>query len=363
MFLHKNTFFAGAQECQNLSVSARINCYQDVLERLGSQSKTLSNQISQFDAQIRLTTLKIAQTEEKIALLSGRIDQLETSLTALTAAFSSRAKETYKMARFSQGFVFLLGSADLNETFSRFHYLTKIQEADRGLLERLQVAQTGYKEEKLSQEDLQKQLEEQKANLDRQKKEKANLLAVTKNDERKYQQLLASAQAELAVILGQGKESFLRNVNEGETIGRVIPSASGCSSGQHLHLEIHQNNQVKDPSDFLRSISFSYAYSPDQYGYYGTVNPHGSWNWPMQEPIVINQGFGSHGFARTFYPGGVHNGIDVDSDSSTSVKAVKPGKMYAGTYQCGGRYPGTLLYAKVEQSDGIIAWYLHMTSQ
>lgn len=344
-------------------IQKEIENYENELGRLSAQAKTLTNQISQFDAQIRLTELKISQTEEKILLLGGRIDQLEGSLDALSTAFSSRAVETYKMARVGDPFLMVVSAPDLSRAVSRFYYLQRIQEADRELLTKLQFAQNNYKVEKTDQEDLQLELEEQKTNLDKQKKEKANLLSVTRNDEKRYQQLLASAQAELAVVLGQGKETFMRDVKEGEVIGRVIPSASGCSSGQHLHLEVHQGGSIADPSNYLRPISFSYDYGPDQYGYYGTVSPHGSWNWPMDEPIQINQGFGSHGFAKTFYPGGVHNGIDLDSGSSTSVKAIKAGKLYGGSYQCGGRYPGALLYAKVEHGDGIITWYLHMTPQ
>ncbi len=350
--------------CQDIgNLNDRINCYEDELSKLSAQSKTLSNQIAQFDAQIRLTTLKISQTEEKILLLGGRIDQLEESLNALTKAFSSRAVETYKMAKVGDPFMILISASDLPEALSRFHYLQKIQEADRDLLQKLQSAQTTYRGEKASQEELQAELEKQKANLNSQKAAKANLLAVTKNDEKKYQQLLSEARAELAVVLGQGKESFMRDINEGDVIGRVISSASGCSSGQHLHFEIHQNNNVQNPNDYLRNISYSYAPGYDL-GYYGSINPHGSWNWPMNEPIEINQGFGSTGFARSFgYPGGVHNGIDMDSNSSPQIKAVKPGKLYGGSYQCGGRYPGTLLYAKVEQADGITTWYLHITPQ
>jgi len=354
---------ASAQTCSNITnVNERITCYENEVSRLQAQSKTLSNQIAQFDAQIRLATLKISQTEEKILLLGGRIDQLEGSLTALSGAFSSRAVETYKMARVGDPLLILVSAPDLTEAISRFHYLQRIQEADRDLLQRLQTAQNTYKGQKTDQETLQAELQKQKANLDKQKKEKAALLAVTKNDERKYQELLAAARAELAVILGQGSEKFLRDISEGEVIGRVIPSASGCSSGQHLHFEIHNGTSVEDPNNYLKPISFSYAPGYDT-SYYGAINPHGSWNWPMDEPIEINQGFGSHPFAKTFYPGGVHNGIDIDSTSSTSVKAVKAGKLYGGSYQCGGVYPGTLLFAKVEQVDGLITWYLHMTPQ
>lgn len=351
------------EECQGISdLNARISCYSDVLNRLGSQANTLKNQIAQFDAQIKLTTLKISQTEEKIALLGGRIDQLEASLDALTKAFSSRAVETYKMTRFGDPLMLVFTSGDLTEAVSRFHYLQKIQDADRDLLERLQTAQTTYKGQKADQEDLQKQLEQQKKDLNNQKQAKANLLAITRNDERKYQELLAEARAELAAVQGLGKETFLRDVGEGEKIGTLLSGASGCSSGTHLHFEVHQGGNYQDPNNFLRSISFTYDYGSDQYDYYGTISPHGPWNWPLSEPIVITQGFGSSGFAKIAYPytGGVHTGIDMQSKSSNDVKAVKAGKLYGGSYQCRN---GMLLYAKVDQGDGMTSWYLHMSPQ
>ena len=151
-----------AQACQDISdLTAKINCLEQERSRLSAQAKTLSNQIAQFDAQIRLTTLKISQTEEKIALLGGRIDQLEVSLDALSNAFSSRAVETYKMARVGDSFLLLISAPDLTGAVSRFHYLQKIQQADRDLLARLQAAQLTYQEEKVDQETLQKELETQ----------------------------------------------------------------------------------------------------------------------------------------------------------------------------------------------------------
>ncbi|OGM76698.1 hypothetical protein A2210_01595 [Candidatus Woesebacteria bacterium RIFOXYA1_FULL_40_18] len=358
------TRISKAEVCDDKpNLSEKIACLDALLQKTGEQKKTLSNQIAQYDAQIKLTSLKISQTEEKIVLLGGRIDQLEGSLTTLSGAFSSRAVETYKMQRLGDPFFLLVSAPDLGEAVSRFHYLQRIQEADRDLLTRLQTAQTTYVGQKTDQEELQAELEKQKANLNSQKVAKAALLSATKNDEKKYQQLLASARAELAVSLGQGKETFLRDVNEGDVIGRVIPSASGCSSGQHLHFEVHQGSSIQDPNNFLRPIAYTYSYPESQYGYYGTINPHGGWRWPMDEPIEINQGFGSHTFAQQFYPGGAHNGIDLDSNSSTQVRAVKAGKLYGGSYQCGGSYPGALLFAKVDNGDGTTSWYLHMTPQ
>lgn len=342
------------------NLTDKINCYGDELSRLGAESKTLSNQIAQYNAQINLTSLKIAQVEEKITLLGGRIDQLEVSLEALTKAYEERTKESYKMVRVGDSLLLLLSSPNLTEAVSRFHYLQRIQQADETLLQRLQKAQTDYKEQKTEQETLQEELNKQKANLSLQKQAKNQLLTETKNDEKRYQQLLAEAIAQLNISRGLGTESFMKNVSEGEKIGSILSSASGCSSGRHLHFEVHKGGSLEDPNNYLRGISFTYSYNPDQYGYYGTVNPHGSWNWPMNEPIKINQGFGATGFAKDFgYANNVHPGIDLESPDS-QVKSVKDGKLYRGSIQCGGRYPGVLTYAKVENSDGTVVYYEHM---
>jgi peptidoglycan hydrolase CwlO-like protein len=214
--------------CQNLDnptqcYSDKIAEYEEKISSLTKAANTLSNQIAQFNTQIDLTILKISQTEEKIALLGGRIDSLATSLASLTASFNSRAVETYKMARFGDPVLVLISSPNLTEAVLRFHYLEKIQEADRDLLGRLTSAQTDYKNQKTEQEKLQEELTAQKASLDSQKAAKAQLLAVTQNDEKKYQELLAEAKAQLAAfqkfVSSQGGASILQNQTKCDSWG------------------------------------------------------------------------------------------------------------------------------------------------
>jgi peptidoglycan hydrolase CwlO-like protein len=213
-------FKVSAQSCEDIPstkdrIQEKIDCLKEKKALLAAQSKTLSNQIAQFNTQIQLTELQIRQTEEKISLLGGRIDQLEVSLEALTKAFSSRASETYKMKRLGDPLIFLISAPDLSSVVSRYHYLQRIQEADRGLLVRLQEAQNVYGEEKEDQEDLQAKLEEQGRVLGAQKTAKANLLAITQNDEKKYQALLSQALAQqrafLSFVSGQGGATILEN--------------------------------------------------------------------------------------------------------------------------------------------------------
>jgi peptidoglycan hydrolase CwlO-like protein len=340
--------------------SQKINEYQEKIKLLGQQSNTLSNQIAQFDAQIKLTSLKIAQVEEKITLLGGRINQLEGSLNTLSGAFSSRAVETYKMTRLGEPFLLLISASDLTQAASRFHYLEKIQEADRDLLQRLQIAQTTYKDEKSNQESLQNELQIQKKNLDTQKSAKAYLLTVTKNDEKKYQQLLAQARAEYeaiqSIIAGQGQENQVGQVSEGQRIASVIPSSSPCSSGEHLHFEVVKDGGNQNPANFLIPKSVIWDDGPD-----GPFSFSGSWQWPLGDPVRITQVYGMSYYARVlkYYGGAPHSGIDILNDNhDLSVKAVKGGTLYRGAIACGG---GTLRYVHVSHSEGgFNTYYLHV---
>lgn len=198
------------QECNDL-----INQYTQKITDLQGQANTLSNQISQFNAQITLTSLKITQTQEQIDTLGGRIGELETSLGSLSKAFSERATETYKMYRSGEPVFLLLYSQNLSDAISSYHYLAKIQEADRNLLIRLQTAQNAYVDQKTQQETLAKQLADQQKQLNAQKAAKDQLLTATKNDEAKYQSLLSQAVAQKNAfsnfVASQGGASILSN--------------------------------------------------------------------------------------------------------------------------------------------------------
>lgn len=353
---------------------AKIKELEQKLAQAQNAAKTLTSEIAKLDDQVELTTLRIAQTEadlvkleEEIGVLSIRIDNIRGNLDTQSDKVLMRITSTYKNGRVSP-FDLFLSTNDFSRFLARYKYLKTIQENDRKILGQLQTTKSSYTNQKETLEDKKLEAEKLKASLaslqttlSSQKKEKENLLIVTKNDERTYQALLAQARAEQAAI-SFGKLTLMRDIKAGDSIGQIINGASGCSSGAHLHFEVHKNGSVEDPSNYLKNTSYSYNYPSDNYAYYGTINPHGDLSWPLNEPVEINQGFGSHTFAQKFYANGFHAGIDMDSSSST-VKAVKDGKLYGGSYTCGGAYPGTLTFAKVVHSDGLETYYLHIYPQ
>lgn len=347
-----------AEECDNIphdKIQEKIDCLNNKVNQLGSQSKTLKNQIAQFDTQIRLTTLKITDTESKISLLGVRIDQLEGSLIDLTKAFSGRAVETYKMSRFTDGILFVASAGDIRDAVSRFHYLQKIQEADRSLLTRLQEAQTTYKGEKQDQEELQAELKKQQAALNTQKVAKNSLLTATKNDEAKYQALLAQALAEKAAIekaLVSGTK--VGPVKAGEPIALVGNSGyPSCSTGKHLHFEVRKDNKWVDPASYLQNKTIN----DEEKGGTSTIGS-GSWQWPLSDTIRMTQHFGHTPWSwRYSYAGGIHTGFDMVSTGSDVIKAPADGELFKSSEACGS---SKINIVYIEHGNGVVSFYLHV---
>lgn len=341
---------------------------------LQKQAKTLADQINAMDSQIRLTTLKIQNTEEKIidleteiASVSAKIIRLENSLTALSEVLLKRIVETYKKGKIEPLALFF-SADDFADFFRRLKYLQRMQAHDKRLMFQLQATKDDYSEQKKSLEEkkekaeaLKKQLEKYKLLLAQQKRDREVLLAVTRNDERRYQEMLAAARAEqqalLKILAGLGEVAKIGDIKAGETVGFMISGRSPCSTGTHLHFEVQLNVQPQDPARYLKNIPLNYDYDTGKIPEF--VNPQGSWDWPVEEPVLIEQIYGMSYWARVFnyYGGAPHTGIDMYSQNNSRAKAVRDGTLYKGSISCGG---GNLRFARVDQADGIQTYYLHI---
>lgn len=348
-------------------LAEKIAQYEKQIKDLQAKSTSLTNQIAQFDAQIKLTELKITQTEDQISLLSGRIDLLSDSVDDLSKAFNSRVVETYKLYRVSDTpWTFLL-SGKVSDAMASYNYLKRIQAADQSLLGRLTKANDMYKSQKGDLTALQKVLGAQKADLDGQKNGKAQLLLVTKNDEKKYQSLLSSARAEYeaiqAIIAGKGDETEVGHVGQGDKIASIIQGASCNSSAAHLHFIVARNASTENPFSHLKSgIASQNCSGPGECSPGDPFNPSGSWDWPIAATIRFSQGYGRTWAVANTWVGKIyqqHNGIDINSTSSPDVRSVKAGKLFRGSYTGSGSC--RLRYVRVDHDDSDYdTYYLHI---
>lgn len=197
--------------------SGDSNCLQQVesaclkkLNELGTAKNTLANQINLINSQINLTLLKISQTEnsiknleKEIASLTVEIGKLDVNLNQLSSIYVLQIVQNYKLGKKIPPFAFLL-SSKLNNFLAQYKYVSNAQKASQNSLIKLETVRSDYDAQKTAKatkqaemETLQKTLASQKVNLNSQKVAKNSLLEVTKNDEKKYQQLLTEAQNQL----------------------------------------------------------------------------------------------------------------------------------------------------------------------
>lgn len=357
-------------------LNKKIEEYTQKINELQGEQKTLSSTIGYLDSKISLALTEIAKTEqelqilvEDIAKLSVKIDVLNTSLEDVAQAFNNRIKESYKRSLIDP-FYYFFSSKGLGDALTRIKYLQIVQHHDRDLMFQMQESKMNYdsqktlKEEKQAEEEeLKAQLVAQKAALAQQKSSKQELLQITKNDEQKFQSLLAAARAEYeaiqGILAGYGDETEVGPVSEGAKIASVIVGNSCNSSGTHLHFMVTIDGNPQNPFNYLKPIDHQNCSGGGVCTAADPFNPSGDWNWPLNPTITLNQGYGHTWAVQNTWVSQIysfHNGIDIIG-SSNDVKAVKSGTLYRGSYSVGC----ALRYVRLEhEGSNIETYYLHV---
>ncbi|KKT58511.1 MAG: Cell Wall Hydrolase [Candidatus Amesbacteria bacterium GW2011_GWB1_47_19] len=318
------------------------------ITELQTQAKTLADQVTYYDVQIALNTLKISQTEDMIASLSGKINILETRLLQRSLILEKQIVHTYKQGSLDP-LQIMLSSTNFSLLLSRLKYAQTVQANNRRILHDTQVIQLNYARQKTLVEDAQKKLEVQKKTLAGLREEKDNLLLQTKNSEAVYEKQLESARLELAAIQTALATGIREGpVKAGDPIALVGNTGyPSCSTGKHLHFEVRLNDTWVNAELYLKKIS-------DKWG----LNiGSGNWNWPISGDIEITQRYGKTPYSyRYIYSGGTHTGIDMVSNQDV-IKAVADGILYSSTQKCGS---SDLKIKYIDHGSGLKTFFLHV---
>lgn len=259
-----------ADEAEDLA--KKIDEYTQKLGELGKSKNTLANQIKILDSQVQLTLLKINQTETSIKTLEKDINNLTVEITKLDSQLNQLSSlyvlqiiQNYKLQKKVPPFAFLISSS-LNNFLEQYKYVSNVQKSSQNSLINMETIRSNYDAQKTAKaqkqtemETLKKTLASQQINLNNQKISKNRLLETTKNDEKKYQQLLTEAQIQLSALKSfsssAGGSTCLASSPGGGSDGNFYSQRDPRWCSQYIGLS---KDTIGEVGCFISSVSMVY---------------------------------------------------------------------------------------------------------
>lgn len=292
-----------------------------------ANNKNLSlKEIRALNAQIRLRERKINVINSEVKLLDNQISENTNTVRSLQSQLVKLKKEYAAMVLFAfrnqssySKLMFIFASQDFNQAYKRLKYLQQFSEYRK--------KQARYIEG--TQNDLNHKITE----LDKDKKEKNNLL----NDQQKERKTLAVQKTSKSKVLSsltnqekKLKQELTQKQRESARLNRAIQNAINREieeARKRAEAEAKAGNKDGSPSRNIASGSSILAATPESAKLSSDfLGSRGSLPWPVTNGMIIED-FGNHTIGRNVTV--ENNGVDIKTAPGSPVRAVFGGEVAA----------------------------------
>lgn len=297
--------------------------YQQAVGEKQEEAETLEDRVIAFNRQIRSLESDIAVNEQSISSLNLQIIRTELQIQTQEEAIVRNKEHITTLIREIAAYdnedmvELLLKYEDFSEFYNQVAYREALNDGLKDRLEALQMLRETLEDERLQLagkkaelEKLRQALAARKEIVEEQRAERAALLRQTRNDERRYSNLLADVREKQDEVQRQifELEDRLRRTLNPDLIPAAIP---------------------------------------------------GTLLWPAEG--IVSQGYGCTEFAQTSkaYPTCFHNGVDIAAGMGTPIYAAREGTVIAvenAPYAYGK-------WIAIEHDNGLITMYGHLSLQ
>ena len=315
-----------AQQKEIQKLEEEIAEYQKTLSQTTEQSKTLQQEVARIEAQVkklntdmRLTQNRIVSAQLQIEELDGNIAESESKMESYRRTLAETLQTVYQ-ADTNSLIEVLLQHERISDFFGSLEDLENLEESIHGDLAALRELKNVLEDERATRAEqkkslwaLDRELQNRRGIEENVKKAKNVLLAETKNEEARYQQLVRDREAK--------REQMLNEI-------------------QRIEDELRK---LIDPS----TIPMSHT---------------GVLAWPITGGVTLTQTFGDTPDSQILYNGKPHNGIDLRASVGTPLRASDSGEVWeTGDTDA---YAGCLSYGKwilIKHPNNLATLYAHLS--
>jgi len=315
-----------AQQKEIQKLEEEIAEYQKTLSQTTEQSKTLQQEVARIEAQVkklntdmRLTQNRIVSAQLQIEELDGNIAESESKMESYRRTLAETLQTVYQ-ADTNSLIEVLLQHERISDFFGSLEDLENLEESIHGDLAALRELKNVLEDERATRAEqkkslwaLDRELQNRRGIEENVKKAKNILLAETKNEEARYQQLVRDREAK--------REQMLNEI-------------------QRIEDELRK---LIDPS----TIPMSHT---------------GVLAWPITGGVTLTQTFGDTPDSQILYNGKPHNGIDLRASVGTPLRASDSGEVWeTGDTDA---YAGCLSYGKwilIKHPNNLATLYAHLS--